>query len=344
MSEVRIGINGFGRIGSQVARVIATRRRNMDGIKPRIVAINDPFLDVDYMVYLVQHDTVFHSYDGKVSTKDGKLIIDDMVIDIHSVRDPKQIPWKESNVDVVVESTGVFVTSEACQAHLDAGAKKVIISAPAKDKETPMFVMGVNHKTMTKDMKIISNASCTTNCLAPLAKVINDNFKIIEGLMTTIHSVTNSQKICDSCNTKDYRQGRSGMQNIIPTTTGAARAVGVVIPELNGKLTGMAFRVPTLDGSVVDLTCRLEKATTMDEINQKMKEAAEGELKGILKWTDDKLVSADIMGEMHTSVFDSTACIALNEHFFKLVSWYDNEYGYSNKLVDLLLYMFSLDL
>jgi glyceraldehyde 3-phosphate dehydrogenase len=345
MSEVRIGINGFGRIGSQVARIMALRRRLIkEGMKPRIVAINDPFLNVEYMVYLVQHDTVFHSYDGEVSCKDGKLIIDDMVIDIYAVRDPKDIPWKASGVDIVCESTGVFITSDACKAHLAAGAKKVIISAPAKDKETPMFVMGVNHNTMTKEMDIISNASCTTNCLAPLAKVIHENFGIIEGLMTTIHSVTNNQKICDSCNSKNYRLGRSGMQNIIPSTTGAAIAVGVVIPELNGKLTGMAFRVPTLDVSVVDLTCRLEKSTNMKEINEKIKEAANGDLKGVLKFTDDEIVSTDVIGEAHTCLFDSKACIALNDNFFKLIAWYDNEFGYSNKLVDLMIHMWKINL
>ncbi|MBN1623655.1 MAG: type I glyceraldehyde-3-phosphate dehydrogenase [Clostridia bacterium] len=334
---VKIGINGFGRIGRLVFRAAA---ENPD---VTVVGINDPFMDVDYMVYMTKYDSVHGRFKGEVSTEDGKLVVNGEKINVYSSMDPAEIPWGECGADYVVESTGVFLTTEKASAHLKGGAKKVIISAPAKDKETPMFVMGVNNEKYTSDMKVVSNASCTTNCLAPIAKVLNDNFGIVEGLMTTIHSYTSTQKSVDGPSKKDWRGGRACAVNIIPSSTGAAKAVGVVIPELNGKLTGMSFRVPTPNVSVVDLTCRLEKGATAEEIKQTMKRASENELKGILGYTEEDVVSSDFITDPRTSIFDANAGISLNDNFIKVVSWYDNEWGYSNKVVDLITYMAGVD-
>jgi len=281
---------------------------------------------------------VMGRFDQEVTVDDGIMKVGLHEIKMLMERDPAQLPWAELGVDVVIESTGVFLTKEGAQGHIDAGAKKVVMSAPSKD-DTPMFVMGVNHKKYTTDMTFVSNASCTTNCLAPIAKVLNDNFGIVEGLMTTVHAVTATQKTADGPSAKDWRGGRAAGFNIIPSSTGAAKAVGKVIPELNGKLTGMAFRIPTADVSVVDLTCRLEKGATYDEIKAVMKAASEGELKGVLGYTEDKVVSTDFIGEERTSVFDADAGIALTDHFVKVVSWYDNEWGYSNKIIDLIAHM-----
>ncbi|MDX1358748.1 MAG: type I glyceraldehyde-3-phosphate dehydrogenase [Clostridia bacterium] len=334
---VKIGINGFGRIGRLVFRAAAANPN------VTVVGINDPFMDLDYMVYLTKYDTVHGRFDGEVGTEDGKLVINGEKIDVFACMDPAEIPWGECGADYVVESTGVFLTTEKASAHLKGGAKKVVISAPAKDKVTPMFVMGVNNDKYTTDMDVVSNASCTTNCLAPIAKVLNDNFGIKEGLMTTIHSYTSTQKPVDGPSKKNWRLGRACAQNIIPSTTGAAIAVGVVLPELNGKLTGMAFRVPTPDASVVDLTCNLEKAATYEEICAAMKEASEGALKGILGYTEEPVVSSDFITDPRTSIFDAKAGISLTDNFVKVVSWYDNEWGYSNKVVDLISYMASVD-
>ena len=330
MEKIRLGISGFGRIGRLVLRA-AMSRDDMD-----VVAINST-IDVDYMVYQFKYDSAHGIFNGTVEAKDGKLVINGHAIEIFSDRDPHNLPWGKFNVDYIAECTGHFLTTELAQAHIDSGAKRVIMSAPAKD-DTPMFVYGVNHKTY-KGQAIVANASCTTNCLAPLAKVINDKFGIIEGLMTTVHASTNSQKTVDGKNEKKWRMGRAAGGNIIPTTTGAAVAVGRVLPELNGKLTGMSFRVPTIDVSVVDLTCRLEKPATYEEIKAAVKAASEGEMKGILGYTEDAVVSSDILGDPRTSVFDAQAGISLNPHFVKLVSWYDNEWGYSNKLLDMVAYM-----
>jgi len=332
---IKIGINGFGRIGRLAFRA-ACHNPNV-----QVVGINDPFIDLEYMKYMLQYDTVHGKFDGTIETKDGKLVVNGNAINVYACMDPSEIPWKECGAEYIIESTGVFTTMEKASAHLKAGAKKVVISAPSKD--APMFVMGVNHKTYTKDMNIVSNASCTTNCLAPLAKVIHENFGIVEGLMTTVHSITATQKTVDGPSKKDWRGGRAASYNIIPSSTGAAKAVGKVIPELNGKLTGMAFRVPTIDVSVVDLTCRLEKAATYEEICEAVKKASEGELKGILGYTEDDVVSSDFLSDPRTSIFDAKAGISLNPNFVKLVSWYDNEWGYSNKLIDLIMHMYSVD-
>jgi len=327
-----IGINGFGRIGRLVLRAAMAK-----GAK--VVAINDPFIDLDYMVYMFKYDSTHGQYKGEVSTADGKLVVDGHSITVFSERDPTAIPWGSVGAKYVVESTGVFTTLEKAGAHHKGGAEKVIISAPSAD--APMFVMGVNEDAYNNDMKIVSNASCTTNCLAPLAKVINDNFGILEGLMTTVHAVTATQKTVDGPSGKDWRGGRGASQNIIPSSTGAAKAVGKVIPELNGKLTGMAFRVPTPDVSVVDLTVRLEKEATYAEICAKIKEASEGSMKGFLGYTEDMVVSTDFLGDSRSSIFDAKAGIQLSGTFVKLVSWYDNEFGYSNRVIDLINHMHS---
>lgn len=334
---IKIGINGFGRIGRLVFRAAAANPN------VTVVGINDPFMDTDYMVYMTKYDTVHGRFDGEVSTEDGKLIVNGEKIEVFANMNPAEIPWGECGADYVVEATGVFLTTEKASAHLEGGAKKVVISAPAKDKVTPMFVMGVNNDTYTTDMNIVSNASCTTNCLAPIAKVLNDNFGIKDGLMTTIHSYTSTQKPVDGPSKKNWRLGRACAQNIIPSTTGAAIAVGVVLPELNGKLTGMAFRVPTPDASVVDLTCNLEKPATYEEICTAMKDASEGSLKGILGYTEEPVVSSDFITDSRTSIFDANAGVSLTDTFVKVVSWYDNEWGYSNKVVDLITYMASVD-
>ena len=329
--SVKVGINGFGRIGKLVFQA-ALEKGEVD-----VVAINDPFITADYMAYMVKFDTIHGRFNGEVKAEDNKLIVNGKTINVYNEMDPHNIPWGAEGVEYVLECSGVFTTLEKAQAHIDAGAKKVLISAPSKD--APMFVMGVNNDKYDPSMTIISNASCTTNCLAPLAKVINDNFGIKEGLMTTVHSTTATQKTVDGASKKDWRGGRSASTNIIPSSTGAAKAVGKVIPELNGKLTGMAFRVPTVDVSVVDLTCTLEKAATYEEICNAVKKASENELKGILEYVDEDVVSSDFIHDPHTSIFDSKAGIQLTDNFVKLVAWYDNEWGYSNKLVDLAIYI-----
>jgi len=328
-----IGINGFGRIGRLVLRAAMKK-----GAK--VVAVNDPFISLDYMVYMFKYDSTHGQYQGEVKEEGGKLVVDGQVITVFSERDPSNIDWASAGAKYVVESTGVFTTVEKASAHHKGGAEKVIISAPSAD--APMFVMGVNEAAYSPDMKVVSNASCTTNCLAPIAKVMNDNYGILEGLMTTVHAVTATQKTVDGPSGKDWRGGRGAGQNIIPSSTGAAKAVGKVIPELNGKLTGMAFRVPTPDVSVVDLTVRLEKEATYQEICDKIKEASEsGALKGFLGYTEDMVVSTDFIGDTRSSIFDAKAGIQLSPTFVKLVSWYDNEMGYSNRVVDLIVYMQS---
>ena len=332
--SVKIGINGFGRIGN-LAFQAALKKEEVE-----VVAINDPFISSDYMAYMVKYDTAHGRFDGEVSNKDEHtLVVNGKEIKVYNEMDPANIPWGKDGVDYVLECSGVFTTMEKAEAHLKGGAKKVIISAPSKD--APMFVMGVNNETYDPSMNIVSNASCTTNCLAPLAKVINDNFGIVDGLMTTVHSTTATQKTVDGASKKDWRGGRAASANIIPSSTGAAKAVGKVIPELNGKLTGMSFRVPTIDVSVVDLTCNLAKPTTMEEICKVMKHASENEMKGIIEYTEDAVVSSDFLGDSHTSIFDATAGIQLTDTFVKLIAWYDNEWGYSNKLVDLAVYIAS---
>ena len=328
MEKVRIGINGFGRIGRLVFRA-AINRPNV-----QVVCIND-LISPDYMAYMLKYDSVHGKFEGTVDVVDGNLVVNGNVIRVTAEKDPANLKWDEVGAEYVVESTGLFLTKELAGKHLTAGAKKVVMSAPSKD-DTPMFVMGVNHKEIKPTDNIVSNASCTTNCLAPLAKVINDKFGIKEGLMTTVHATTATQKTVDGPSVKDWRGGRSALNNIIPSSTGAAKAVGKVIPALNGKLTGMAFRVPTADVSVVDLTATLEKPATYAEICAALKEASEGELKGILSYTEDDVVSQDFVGEKCTSNFDAKAGIALTDTFVKLVSWYDNETGYSNKVVDLI--------
>ena len=330
MEKIKIGINGFGRIGRLVFRA-TTERDNV-----QVVAIND-LLDVDYMAYMLRYDSVHGKFQGEVSVEDGMLVVNGNKIRVTAEKDPANLKWNEVGADYVVESTGLFLTKELAEAHLKAGAKRVVMSAPSKD-DTPMFVMGVNNKEYA-GQTIVSNASCTTNCLAPLAKVIHENFGIVEGLMTTVHATTATQKTVDGPSKKDWRGGRSILGNIIPSSTGAAKAVGKVIPSLQGKLTGMSLRVPTADVSVVDLTCRLEKAATYEDIKNAVKKASENELKGILGYTEDAVVSTDFLDEKRTSVFDANAGIMLNEHFVKLVSWYDNEMGYSNKVVDLICSM-----
>ena len=333
--SIKIGINGFGRIGKLTFQA-ALAKENVE-----IVAINDPFITVDYMAYMVKFDSVHGRFKGQIEAGDGKLIVNGKEIKVYNEMDPKNIPWGEDGVEYVLECSGVFTTIDKANAHIEAGAKKVIISAPSKD--APMFVMGVNNDKYETSMNIVSNASCTTNCLAPLAKVINDNFGIKDGLMTTVHSTTATQKTVDGASKKDWRGGRAAAANIIPSSTGAAKAVGKVIPELNGKLTGMAFRVPTIDVSVVDLTCNLEKPATYEEICEVMKKASENELKGILEYVDEDVVSSDFIGDAHTSIFDAKAGIALTDNFVKLVAWYDNEWGYSNKLIDLAVYIAGVD-
>ncbi|MDF1493334.1 type I glyceraldehyde-3-phosphate dehydrogenase [Caproiciproducens sp. CPB-2] len=336
--SVKIGINGFGRIGRLVFRAAVAQPETFE-----IVGINDPFIDVDYMVYMVKYDTMHGHFQGDISAEDGKLVVNGRKISVFAEKDPTQIPWGKVEAEYVVESTGVFCTTEKASAHITAGAKKVVISAPAKDKETPTFVCGVNLDTYTKDMKVVSNASCTTNCLAPLTKVINDKFGIVEGLMTTVHSTTATQKTVDGPSSKDWRGGRAAAGNIIPSSTGAAKACALVIPAVKGKLTGMSMRVPTLDVSVVDLTVSLAKPTTYEEICAAVKEASENEMKGILGYTEDAVVSSDFLGDPRTSIFDKNAGIMLNDHFVKLVSWYDNEWGYSNKVLDLIKHMNVVD-
>jgi glyceraldehyde 3-phosphate dehydrogenase len=335
MSKIKIGINGFGRIGRFVFRV-AVANENFE-----VVGIND-LIDVDYMAYMLKYDSTHGRFKGTCEVKEGKLVVNGKAIRVTAEKNPADLKWNEVGAEYVVESTGLFLEKSKAQGHIDAGAKKVIFSAPSKD-DTPMFVMGVNQGKYSKEMNFVSNASCTTNCLAPIAKVLNDNFGIIEGLMTTVHATTATQKTVDGPSAKDWRGGRGAGQNIIPSSTGAAKAVGKVIPELNGKLTGMAFRVPTPDVSVVDLTVRLEKPAPYKAICEAMKKAAEGEMKGILGYTEDDVVSNDFLGETCTSVFDAGAGIGLNDHFVKVVSWYDNEMGYSTKVVELIQHMYSVD-
>jgi len=330
MSKIKVGINGFGRIGRLVFR--AAQERN----DIQVVAIND-LIDVDYMAYMLKYDTVHGRFNGTVEVKDGKLIVNGLPIRVTAEKNPADLKWGEVGADYVVESTGLFLTKEKCEAHIQAGAKRVIMSAPSKD-DTPMFVYGVNHKKYSGE-QFVSNASCTTNCLAPIVKVLNENFGIIEGLMTTVHATTNTQKTVDAPSAKDWRGGRAAAANIIPSSTGAAKAVGKVLPEMNGKLTGMSFRVPTVDVSVVDLTCRLEKPATYQDIKDAMKKASEGELKGVLGYTEDAVVSSDFITDPRTSIFDAEAGISLNANFVKVVSWYDNEWGYSNKVLDMVAYM-----
>ncbi|KAJ7300219.1 hypothetical protein O6H91_18G007800 [Diphasiastrum complanatum] len=335
--KVKVGINGFGRIGRLVARIALQK----GGIE--LVAINDPFISTEYMAYMFKYDTVHGNWKhSDITVKDDKtLLFGDVPVTVFNCRNPAEIPWGKSGVEYVVESSGVFTDKEKAAAHIAGGAKRVVISAPSKD--APMFVMGVNETEYTPDLSIISNASCTTNGLAPLAKVIHENFGIVEGLMTTVHSVTATQKTVDGPSLKDWRGGRGAGFNIIPSSTGAAKAVGKVLPALNGKLTGMAFRVPTADVSVVDLTVRLEKPATYAEIKAVVKEASEGKLKGILGYTEDDLVSSDLIGDTRSSIFDAKAGIALNNNFVKLVSWYDNEWGYSNRVVDLILHVSTVN-
>lgn len=327
MKKVKLGINGFGRIGRLVLRVCATRG------DVEVVAINDPFIDLEYSKYMFTHDTIHGKFEGSCEVKDGKLIVNKNEITFYGEKEPNLIPWSKHDVDVVIEATGKFTKYEDACKHLEGGAKKVIVSAPGKNM--PIFVMGVNEKEYKPEMKVVSNASCTTNCLAPLVKVINDNFGIAEGLMTTVHSVTATQLTVDGPSKKDWRGGRAASYNIIPSSTGAAKAVGEVIPSLKGKLTGMSFRVPTINVSVVDLTARLEKPTTYEEIVNAIKKASDKEMKGILGWTEDAVVSSDFIGDSRTSIFDVNAGIMISPTFVKLVAWYDNEWGYSNKTVDL---------
>ena len=336
MKKTRIGINGFGRIGSLVLRA-AEQREDVE-----VVAINDPFMSPDYMAYMLRYDTVHGKFPGTVDSEEGALIVNGRKIAVFSEMEAKDIPWKSVDAEFIMESTGKHLTAELCKGHIEAGAKHVVIGAPSKD-DTPMFVMGVNNKKYTPDMTYVSNASCTTNCLAPIAKVLHDAFGIREGLMTTVHSITGSQKTVDGTSKKDWRGGRAASGNIIPSTTGAAKAVGKVIPDLQGKLTGMSLRVPTLDVSVVDLTAALEVPATYDQICQAMRAAADGPMKGILAYTDEDVVSSDFLGDEHTAIFDAKAGIALNDHFVKVVAWYDNEMGYSSKTLDLLEYMYKVD-
>ena len=331
MAKIKVGINGFGRIGRLAFRA-SVLRNDID-----IVGIND-LIDVEYMAYMLKYDTIHGGFKGTVSVKDGHLVVNGNTIRVTAEKDPANLKWNEVGAEYVIESTGLFLTREKAEAHLKAGAKRVILSAPSKD-DTPMFVPGVNHTTYKKEMDIISNASCTTNCLAPVTKVLHDNFGIVEGLMTTVHSTTATQKTVDGPSAKDWRGGRAASGNIIPSSTGAAKAVTKVIPDLKGKLTGMAFRVPTLNVSVVDLTCRLEKATDYDAIKAAMKKASETTLKGILGYTEDEVVSSDFIGDARTSIFDAKAGIMLNANFVKIVAWYDNEWGYSCKLLDMIAHM-----
>jgi len=325
---MKIGINGFGRIGRLAFRA-AIERPDIE-----VVGIND-LVEPDYMAYMLKYDSTHGPFKGTIAVEGGHLVVNGKTIRVTAEKDPANLKWNEVGAEIVIESTGLFLTQETAQKHIDAGAKKVVMSAPAKD-DTPTFVMGVNHKKLTASNTIVSNASCTTNCLAPIAKVLNDSFGIEEGLMSTVHAVTATQKTVDSPSAKDWRGGRGAYQNIIPSSTGAAKAVTLVIPELKGKLTGMSFRVPVADVSVVDLTVRLKKGATYEEIKAAMKTASEGDLKGILGYTEDDVVSEDFKGDARTSIFDAKAGIALNDNFVKVVSWYDNEWGYSNKLIDLV--------
>ncbi|MGO1595323.1 MAG: type I glyceraldehyde-3-phosphate dehydrogenase [Sphingobacterium sp.] len=324
---MKIGINGFGRIGRLAFRA-AVKRSDIE-----VVGIND-LVEPDYLAYMLKYDSTHGQFDGTVEVKDGHLVVNGKTIRVTAEKDPANLKWDAVGAEVVIESTGFFLTKELAQKHIEAGAKKVIMSAPAKD-DTPTFVMGVNHKELKAEYNIVSNASCTTNCLAPLAKVLNDNFGIAEGLMTTVHAVTATQKTVDGPSVKDWRGGRGAYQNIIPSSTGAAKAVGLVLPELKGKLTGMSLRVPTPDVSVVDLTVRLEKGASYEDVKKAMKDASEGDLKGILGYTEDDVVSTDFLGDARTSIFDAKAGISLNDNFVKVIAWYDNEWGYSNKIIDL---------
>lgn len=330
----KIGINGFGRIGRLVFR--AALKRGLD-----IVAIND-LIEPDYMAYMLKYDSTHGRFDGTIAVKDGNLVVNGKTIRITAEKDPANLKWGDVGVDIVIESTGLFLTRADAEKHISAGAKKVVFSAPAKDSDIPTYVMGVNHHKLTADQTVVSNASCTTNCLAPIAKVLNDKFGIVEGLMSTIHAVTATQKTVDGPSVKDWRGGRGGFSNIIPSSTGAAKAVGMVLPELKGKLTGMSFRVPVSDVSVVDLTVRLEKSATYEEIKAAMKAASEGELKGVLGYTEDDVVSTDFIGDDHASIFDANAGISLNDNFVKVVSWYDNEWGYSSALAKFVEYYGNL--
>ncbi|MBP6867989.1 MAG: type I glyceraldehyde-3-phosphate dehydrogenase [Bacteroidales bacterium] len=330
MNKIKVGINGFGRIG----RLVFRAAQDIENIE--IVGIND-LISVDYIAYMLRYDTVHGQFQGTIEVRDEKLVVNGKAIRVTAEKDPANLKWNEVGAEYVVESTGLFLTKEKAQAHIDAGAKRVIMSAPSKD-DTPMFVYGVNHK-IYKGEAIISNASCTTNCLAPVAKVLNDKFGIVEGLMTTVHSTTATQKTVDGPSAKDWRGGRAAAANIIPSSTGAAKAVGKVIPQLNGKLTGMSFRVPTVNVSVVDLTCRLDKPASYDEIKAAMKEASEGEMKGILGYTEEAVVSSDFIHDSRTSIFDAGAGISLNPNFVKVVSWYDNEWGYSCKVLEMIRHM-----
>ncbi len=333
MSKIKIGINGFGRIG----RIVFRETFNRDNVE--VVAIND-LLDVDHLAYLLKYDSVHGKFNGTVEVKDGKLFVNDAYIRVTAERNPADLKWNEVQAEVIADCTGIFTTLASAQAHIDGGAKKVVISAPSAD--APMFVMGVNHEKATANDTIVSNASCTTNCLAPLAKVLNDNFGIVEGLMTTIHATTATQLTVDGPSKKDFRAGRAAGLNIIPASTGAAKAVGKVIPELNGKLTGMSMRVPVADVSVVDLTVKLAKETTYEEIMEVLKKTSETTMKGVLGFTEDDVVSQDFVGDSRTSIIDANAGIGLNSTFFKIISWYDNEYGYSSKLIDLSIHVAGL--
>lgn len=336
MGKVKVGINGFGRIGRLVLRATVAR----DDVE--VVAINDPFITPDYAEYLLKYDTIHGRFDGEVSHTEEGIVVNGKAIKMFAEKEPNLIDWKSCGAEYIAEATGKFTDKDGASLHFQGGAKKVIITAPGKNG-VPMFVMGVNNETYTKDMDVVSNASCTTNCLAPLAKVINDEFGIEEGLMTTVHSITATQLTVDGPSKKDWRGGRAASYNIIPSSTGAAKAVGEVIPVLKGKLTGMSFRVPTVDVSVVDLTCRLKTATTYDDIVAAIKKHSETDLKGILGYTDELVVSSDFIGDSRTSIFDAKAGIMLSDKFVKLVSWYDNEWGYSNKVVDLIAYMAKVD-
>jgi glyceraldehyde 3-phosphate dehydrogenase len=333
MAKIKVGINGFGRIGRLVFRAAVQEHPNIE-----VVGIND-LVDVDYMAYMLKYDSVHGIFKGNIAVEDGNLVVNGNTIRVTAEKDPAALRWNEVGAEYIVESTGLFLDKEKAGAHIKAGAKRVVISAPAKDETVPTFVMGVNHEGYKSDMEVVSNASCTTNCLAPLAKVLHDKFGIEEGLMTTVHAVTATQKTVDGPSMKDWRGGRGAYQNIIPSSTGAAKAVGLVIPTLKGKLTGMSFRVPVADVSVVDLTARLKTPATYEEIKAEMKRASENELKGIMGYTEDEVVSTDFLGDSRTSIFDAKAGISLSPTFVKLVSWYDNEWGYSNKLVDLIEHM-----
>ena len=334
--NTKIGINGFGRIGRLVFRAALQR----DDVE--VVGLNDPFMNPEYMAYMLKYDSVHGKFPGEVSAEDGALVVNGKKYPVFTAMEVKDIPWASVGAEYICECTGKHLSKDLCQGHIDAGAKHVIMGAPSKD-DTPMFVMGVNNDKYTSDMTFVSNASCTTNCLAPIAKVLNEKFGIVEGLMTTVHSVTPTQQLLDGASLKDWRGGRAATGNIIPSSTGAAKAVGKVIPELNGKLTGISMRVPTLDVSVVDLTAKLAKPASYEDICAAMKEASEGELKGILGYTDEDVVSSDFLGDPRTSIFDKKAGLSLTDTFVKVVSWYDNECGYSNKMVDLIRYMSSVD-